>query len=220
MQTRTPLRPWLAAALLAAGLMGATSAVAQDRAGDFDFYLLSLSWSPSYCASENARPNSRQCAGYRPYAFVVHGLWPQYERGYPENCTTNKPVPTLRDVDGMLDLMPDAGLILHEWSRHGTCSGLDGTSYLDTVRTARAKVAVPAAFDAPSTYLTIAPDDLERAFLKANPGLKPEGIAVTCDGRRLSEVRICMTRDLAFRSCPDVDRRGCRSDKVVMPPVR
>jgi ribonuclease T2 len=212
---------FLAAAVAAACLAGAlSSAQAQDRAGDFDFYVLSLSWSPSYCAGAGAGRDTLQCDGGRPYAFVVHGLWPQYERGFPDSCATDQPGPTRRDVQGMLDLMPDPGLVRHEWAKHGTCSGLDGTSYLDTVRTARAKVAVPAVFDAPSSYLTIAPAAIESAFLKANPGLKPEGLAVTCDGRRLSEIRVCLTRDLAFRSCPDIDRRGCRSDKVVMPPVR
>lgn len=56
------------------------------RGQGFDFYVLSLSWSPSYCEAEGEQANGQQCRAGRPYAFVVHGLWPQYERGYPENC--------------------------------------------------------------------------------------------------------------------------------------
>jgi ribonuclease T2 len=45
-------------------------------------------------------------------------------------------------------------------------------------------------------------------------------IAVTCDSRRLREVRVCMDKNLAFRSCPETDRHACRHPRVVMPPVR
>jgi len=36
----------------------------------------------------------------------------------------------------------------------------------------------------------------------------------------LREVRICMTRDLQFRDCSPSAQRTCRSDQLVMPPVR
>src|SRR5262249_56886681 len=60
----------------------------------------------------------------------------------------------------------------------------------------------------------------EEAFSEVNPGLARDAIAVTCDRRRLSEVRICLGKDLGFRPCPEIDSRACRRDKVVMPPVR
>ena len=52
------------------------------------------------------------------------------------------------------------------------------------------------------------------------PAWTRKDIAVTCDKRYLRDVRICMTKDLQFRACPEIDRRGCRLDKVVMPPLR
>ena len=67
---------------------------------------------------------------------------------------------------------------------------------------------------------TVAPADVEDAFVKANPGLSNSAVAVTCDSTRLSEVRICMNKDLQFRAYDEIDRRACRRDKVVMPPVR
>jgi len=201
---------------LLAGLVPAAGA--EDRPGDFDFYVLSLSWSPTYCLGEG-RTDRIQCGG-RPYAFVVHGLWPQYERGYPSDCSTDETRVPRRTVDAMLDLMPSPSLIRHEWRKHGTCSGLDQEDYFSLVRTARAAVSIPRAFVDLDDPLTVSPQAIEAAFLKANPGLPRDGFAVVCNSRRLSEVRLCMTRDLAFRRCPEVDRNACRRPSVVMPPVR
>lgn len=195
------------------------TALAGDAPGRFDFYLLALTWSPSYCAAEGGTRDDAQCENGRRYGFLVHGLWPQYERGYPEDCSSGF-TPSKADIRSLSDLMPAEGLIRHEWRKHGTCSGLSPADYLKTIRTAREAVRIPPAFQTIDAYKMVSPAELEAAFVAANPGLKPEGIAVTCDGRRLREVRICMTRDLGFRSCDEVDRRSCRADRVVMPPVR
>ncbi|MEH2510650.1 ribonuclease T2 [Nitrobacteraceae bacterium AZCC 1564] len=225
------LRPVITAALLGlilAGLTGNDVAQAQDHRqnapGEFDFYVLSLSWSPSFCEAAGEQGNSSrgvraQCKG-RPYSFVVHGLWPQYERGFPNYC--QRPAPRLaRNVmSSMLDLMPAPGLIYNEWDKHGTCSGLGARAYFETIRKARAAVKIPTEFLDLSDPLTVAPAAIEEAFIKVNPGLSSSAISVTCDSRRLSEVRICMSKDLQFRACEEIDRRACRRDNVLMPPVR
>ena len=203
----------------------ASQAVAQDarqnEPGKFDFYLLALSWSPSFCAEAGERPSAQQqCTGARPYSFVVHGLWPQYEKGFPEFCQNPAPRLDRGIVSSMLDLMPATRLIFHEWDKHGVCSGLQARGYFETVRKARAAVKIPAEFLEPKTALDVTPDEVEEAFVKANPGLSRAGIAVTCGSTRLNEVRICLSRDLKFRDCAEVDRRACRRDKLVMPPVR
>ncbi|WP_229185322.1 ribonuclease T2 [Bradyrhizobium oropedii] len=209
-------------------LCGAVGASAQDRRqnapGEFDFYVLSLSWSPSFCeaASErgnNGRGTQAQCGG-RPYSFVVHGLWPQYERGFPEYCQRPSPRLARNIMTSMLDLMPAPGLIYNEWDKHGTCSGLGERAYFEAIRKARAAVKIPEEFLQLTEPKTIAPDELETAFIKANPGLSNSAISVTCDSKRLSEVRICLSKDLQFRSCEEIDRRACRRDQVLMPPVR
>lgn len=186
----------------------------------FDFYVLSLSWSPSYCEAEGEDANRQQCASGRPYAFVVHGLWPQYETGYPESCPTDD----LEIADGLLrslyDLMPSAGLIRHQWKKHGSCTGLSQADYFAALRAAREKVTIPAAYRRLDDYRTVEPGTVERDFLAANGGLPADGAAVTCDRRYLREVRICMTKAFAFRPCPEVDRRACALDRAVMPPVR
>jgi len=209
-------------------VISAGTASAQDRRqnapGEFDFYVLSLSWSPSFCEKASERGNSGrsqqiQC-GDRPFSFVVHGLWPQYERGFPEYC--QRPAPRLdRNImHSMLDLMPAPGLIFNEWDKHGTCSGLGARAYFENVRKARAAVKIPEEFLQLSEPKTIAPGDLEEAFIKVNPGLSSSAISVTCDSRRLGEVRICLSKDMQFRACEEIDRRACRRDEVVMPPVR
>ena len=211
---------------LALVLISAGFAAAQDRRqnapGEFDFYVLSLSWSPSFCEAASERGNSgrsqTQCE--RPFSFVVHGLWPQYERGFPEYCQRPSPRLDRNIMSSMLDLMPAPGLIFNEWDKHGTCSGLGARAYFENIRKARAAVKIPEEFLQLSQAKSISPDALEAAFIKVNPGLSSSAISVTCSSRRLSEVRVCMSKDLQFRACEEIDRRACRRDQVLMPPVR
>lgn len=205
------------------------AASAQDRRqntpGQFDFFILSLSWSPSFCAASQERSPERaarqaQC-GARAYAFVVHGLWPQYDnRGFPEFCEVPAPRLDRAIVSSMLDLMPSPRLIFREWDRHGTCSGLSSRAYFDTIRKARAVVKIPEAYVDLNEPLTVTPDEVEEAFVKANPGLTRAGISITCGRNRLSEVRVCLNKDLQFRDCGADAKRSCRRDNLVMPPVR
>ena len=195
----------------------------QNQPGQFDFYVLSLSWSPSFCAAAAERGSGRapaQQCGVRPYSFVVHGLWPQYERGFPEFCQVPAPRLNRNIVSAMLDLMPSPNLIFHEWDRHGTCSGLPAGAYFENIRKARAKIKIPQPYLDVTAPLTVSADEVEDAFVAANPGMSREGISVDCDSRRLNEIRICLSRDFGFRDCPDIARRSCRRDKLVMPPVR
>jgi ribonuclease T2 len=209
------------------GIAAAGSASAQDRRqntpGEFDFYVLSLSWSPSFCEEASERGNSgrsqAQC-GARPFSFVVHGLWPQYEHGFPDYCERPSPRLDRNIMSSMLDLMPAPGLIFNEWDKHGTCSGLGPRAYFETIRKARSAVKIPPEFLELSDPKTVAPSEIEDAFIKVNPGLSNAAISVTCNRTRLSEVRICMSKDLQFRACEEIDRRGCRRDQVTMPPVR
>jgi ribonuclease T2 len=211
--------------LFAAAVVGfsPSMAVAQDgrqnTPGQFDFYVLALSWSPSFCDARGERAPREQC-GERPYSFVVHGFWPQYEKGFPEYCQVPAPRLNRNIVSSMLDLMPAPRLIFHEWDRHGTCSGLSASAYFETIRKARAVVKIPPEYMQVSDTLTVSPDEVEEAFVRANPGLARDAIAVGCDNRRLQEVRICMSKDFGFRACPEVDRRACRRERLIMPPVR
>ncbi len=192
---------------------------ADERQGDFDYYVLSLSWSPSYCIEAGERADPRQCNAKRPYDFVVHGLWPQLEHGRVDECAGATPLKA-DIVSSMLEIMPSASLIRHEWRAHGQCSGMNARDYFAAVREARAAVQIPEAFEAPARDRVTDPQWVERAFISANPGLKPEGVAVTCSGRRLREVRVCLTRSFDFRTCSSVDRRACAREQIVAPASR
>lgn len=195
----------------------------QDEPGRFDFYVLALSWSPSYCAASAERAPNRapdqQCGG-RPFAFVVHGLWPQYDKGFPSFCQVPAPRLFRGIVEANLDLMPSPRLIFHEWDRHGTCSGLGAAAYFETVRKAFQAVAIPSEYADLDKPILVSAGDIGAAFVKANPGLTKTGMAVACTSQWLSEVRICLSKDLKFRDCPDVARRSCRRDGLRMPAVR
>ncbi|WP_077106539.1 ribonuclease [Agrobacterium sp. DSM 25558] len=187
----------------------------------FDFYVLSLSWSPAFCASDAGQNSRQQCGGDRKYGFIVHGLWPQNESGYPEFCGKDKQERVPDSLgSSMFDIMPSMGLIGHQWRKHGSCSGLSQKDYLDTIRAAYQRVNLPKDLSSGTSSKTLSADAVETAFIADNPGMTKQGLAISCDGPRLEEVRICMNKDLGFRSCPEVDRKGCRSNTTEIIPIR
>jgi ribonuclease T2 len=203
----------------------------QNQPGQFDFYVLALSWSPSFCEASQEREQERgqernsnrgpdpQCGG-RSFSFVVHGLWPQYEHGFPSFCQVPSPRLYRGIVDRMLDLMPSPRLVFHEWDRHGTCSGLSANAFFESVRKARAVMKIPPNYLELDKPMMVTPEEVTDAFVKANPGLSRASLAVTCDRKRLEEVWVCMGKDFSFHDCPEVTRRACKRDKIAMPAVR
>lgn len=204
------MRTLLLALLLVSGWAAAGSV---DTPGEFDYYVFTLSWSPQYCAGKG-NPNEPQCA--RPYGFVVHGLWPQNERGYPERCGRGEYLSD-RLISRMLPLMPSKSLIIHEWQAHGVCSGLDAAGYFAAVERASASVKIPARYQQTSAYLNVSPRELEQDFIAANPRLSSESIAVNCGGRYLREVRFCLTRELKPRDCSREVHDACGSSALLRP---
>jgi len=199
---------------LLGGLLLAAAAVA-DPPGRFDYYLLSLSWSPQYCAAA-ARGDEPQCA--RPYAFVAHGLWPQNEHGYPRECRTRERV-SESTIDHMLPLMPSRGLVIHEWRTHGACSGLGAEDYFAAVERAYRSVHVPSRYSAVADYLSVDAAQLKQDFVSANPGLDGRDLAISYSGHYLQEVRVCLDRELRPRECGTDVRDRC-GGSVVLRPVR
>ncbi len=188
----------------------------QAAPGQFDYYLLSLSWSPQFCSNHD---DPGQCQGNRQYSFVVHGLWPQFERGWPQACQPSSPVPD-DIVQPMLSLMPSPRLIQHEWDTHGTCSGLDQKGYFDLIRTAYGTIHVPKDYAQPLRQVIQTPSQVLDHFEAANPSFTRDSMRLGCSGRYLSEVRICMTRDLKARQCGADVRDNCSAPQLIMRPVR
>ena len=189
------------------------------RGKGFDFYVLSLSWSPTWCADNDAAGRTQQCRRGADNGFIVHGLWPQNERGYPEYCRTRE---SDRVPEGLgrtvLDIIPSMGLVGHQWRKHGSCSGLSQKDYFAVTRAAFERIRIPA--DLGDGGKRVAPEGVEKAFIAANPGLAAGGMAVTCADGQLEEVRICMDAGLSFRACPAVDRAACRAKSIEQPPIR
>jgi ribonuclease T2 len=192
---------------------------ADSAPGEFDYYLLSLSWSPAFCIQQ---PDSPECSGPRRFGFIVHGLWPQNERGWPQHCGDSELPEAV--AGGIADLMPARKLVYHEWSTHGTCSGLDPQAYFDLVRKARSSVNVPGPLQDPQAAIEQAPAGIVDAFMHANPRFPADSVVVTCSRQgapRLREVHVCFDRALHPRACSaDSLREACRADSVIVPPVR
>lgn len=211
-------------ALTSAMLVSLSLAHAQPREdrgaamGQFDLYVLALSWSATFCDLKGNSRGSRQCDGGRNPGFVLHGLWPQYERGYPAFCGPDGRNPSRTAMDKAERIFPDNGLARHQWRKHGVCSGLSPDAYFEASGAARAKIKVPDALQAPRAPRSWSILDIERSFVEANPGLRTDMIAVTCQRGMLQEVRVCLTKDLrSFRPCVEVDRDSCRAREVSVP---
>jgi ribonuclease T2 len=159
-----------------------------------------------------------QCDADNKHGFIVHGLWPQNEQGYPEFCRTRDP-DRVPDTLGrsLFDIMPSMGLIGHEWRKHGSCSGLSQKDYFGVLRTAREKVTIPPALQSIGSPRKTNAAEIEIALITANPGLRSDALAVTCVAGRVDEVRICFNKDLSFRACGEIDRAGCKVKSLSLP---
>ena len=207
------------AGLLAAALLLAAPAGAEgERAGAFDYYVLALSWSPSWCAVEGNARGAAQCA--RPLGWSLHGLWPQNERGWPSWCRGGGRDPSRRETAAMADVMGSGGLAWHQWRKHGRCSGLGGADYLALSRAAYEAVERPEILRRLDGPVRLPARVVGEAFLEANPGLEADGITMTCREGRVMEARVCLTRDLAFRRCGADVARDCTLEDALLDPVR
>lgn len=208
-------------ALLTALLASASIARAEgERSGDFDYYVMALSWSATWCSLTGDERGDPQCDAGRGHDFTLHGLWPNYENGYPSFCRTGQPDPTRGQTAAMADIMGGAGLAFYEWKKHGRCSGLSPQDYFATSRRAYDSVTIPPVLQGLSKRVTLPASVVEDAFVEANPQLSRDGITVTCDGGMIEEVRICLTRDLEPRDCGADVRRDCTLQNAVLVPVR
>ena len=185
------------ALLFSAGLAQADG----ETAGDFDYYVMSLSWSPTWCALEGDRRGSPQCDDDADFGWVLHGLWPQYEDGWPSYCPTDMRNPSRADTRAESDLFGSAGSAWHQWNKHGRCSGLSADEYYALSREAYGRVTRPGLFRKLDDPVRLPAAVVEQAFLEDNPKLGADQITITCKSGRIQEARICLTRDLEFRRC-------------------
>lgn len=206
--------------LLAASLAANPTLAEGERAGAFDYYVMALSWSPSYCALDGDMRRDPQCAPGAGHDFVLHGLWPQFETGWPSYCRTVERDPSRAETAAVADVFGGAGAAFYQWKKHGRCADLSAPDYFALARRARASVEVPPVLREVRKTLKVPAEVIERAFLERNPDLTRDMVTVTCRAGLIQEVRICLTRDLAPRRCGDDAIRDCRMQDAGLPPVR
>jgi len=206
--------------ILSAICLAASPAVAQNIAGDFDYYVMALSWSPTWCVIEGDARQSPQCDDDEDHGWILHGLWPQYEEGWPANCRTGFRAPSRRDTSEMAEIMGTSGLAWHQWNKHGVCSGLSSQDYYALSREAYGRITRPDVFRRLERAVTLPASVVEDAFVRANPELERDQITVTCKQGYIQEARICLTRDLQFRDCGKDVRRDCSMTSAQLDPIR
>ena len=203
---------------LAIGVAGL--AAAQGKPGEFDYYVLSLSWSPNWCEIEGDARGSDQCDDRHDHGWILHGLWPQYHRGWPSFCQTAERPPSRGMTAEMTDIMGSSGLAWHQWKKHGSCTGLTATEYYALSREAYDRVTRPEIFRRLDRAVKLPASVVEEAFLEANPDFEPDGITITCRDGYIQEARICLSRDLSPVPCGQDVVRDCRMRNALFTPVR
>jgi ribonuclease T2 len=155
----------------APGAVRTSDAIAGGAGSHFDFYLLNLSWSPEFCV---AHPSGVECSQHR--GFIVHGLWPQNSDGsYPQHGGSR---PRPKNPAAWADVMPDGGLMRHEWQTHGTCTPYDAYTYFGMIRKAFRQVQVPAVYVDGTQAAMLAPAAILADFAKVNPGFPAGSLAL------------------------------------------
>lgn len=205
---------------LLAWLFTAGLATAEGRPGEFDYYVMALSWSPNWCEIEGDARGSDQCDARHDHGWILHGLWPQYHRGWPSHCQSIERAPTRRMTSEMTDIMGTSGLAWHQWKKHGTCSGLSAPDYYALSRKAYASVTRPAVFRRLDKDIQLPASVVEDAFLAANPDLEADGLTVTCRDGYIQEVRICLSKSLTPVPCGRDVIKDCTLENAKFAPVR
>jgi ribonuclease T2 len=188
-----------------------------SSAGDFDYFLLSLSWVPEFCASNTNGRTSVECAPNQHRGLVVHGLWPQYDNGkWPQDCASTPPVSS-STVNHMMPIMPGKQLIQHEWEKHGTCSGMSVQDYFGAIEKLYNGLEVPPEFKTPTSSAQTSPAAIEQKFATANNAPK-SAFRISCPQNEFSAVEVCLTKELQYQACPST-LKECRAPQIEVKPV-
>ncbi|WP_227444981.1 ribonuclease T2 [Cognatishimia sp. F0-27] len=211
---------WRALPCLVLALLAPPVAADGEKSGAFDYYVLSMSWSPTWCALEGDARQSPQCDENRDLGWVMHGLWPQYHRGWPAYCPTAERPPSRSMTAAMADIMGTSGLAWHQWRKHGVCSGLSAPAYYALSREAFARVRRPEILRKLDRPIRLPASVIEEAFLEANPGWEPDMLTITCKSGRIQEARLCLSKTLDPVPCGQDVARDCRQKDALLDPIR
>jgi ribonuclease T2 len=209
--TEEPPAPISEATVTATSKAIKTPAANSEAMKAFDYFVLSLSWSPDYCATSGG-DDEAQCSIGKKLNFVLHGLWPQNQKGYPSNCSGEKLTSSVKEK--FPNLYPSASLMDHEWEKHGTCTGLSAEAYLTLSQQLKKSVVLPDAYRSPTTPFKTNSDQLKQDFAAVNPDLGTASLAVYCSGsgRYLKELYVCFNREGSPMACgAEVNKAAAKS---------
>lgn len=202
-------------------LLLAGGATAQERRpGEFDYYVLALSWSPTWCALDGQARGAEQCASAAGFGWILHGLWPQFHRGWPAHCQTAERPPTRAMTRDMADIMGSSGLAWYQWKKHGSCSGLSAPAYYTLAREAYARVNRPEIFRKLKEPVRLPASVVEDAFLKANPDWERNMLTITCRNGHIEEARLCLSKTLDPVPCGRDVIHDCTLRDSIFEPIR
>lgn len=164
-------------------------------------YTLAASWSPDYCKT-SGETSSMQCSRRNGrFGFILHGLWPEARSGpAPQWCGTRvTPSPSL--LRRHLCMTPSAGLLVHEWAKHGTCMARKPDTYFNVSAILWRSIRWPDA-DRLSRQESLTVGDLRKAFVALNPDWKSEYVGVDLSRTGwLKEVRLCYGKNFMPKAC-------------------
>lgn len=180
--------------------------------GQFDLYLLTVSWEPGYCAT-SAGKGTAECKN--PPRFALHGLWPENTNGtYPAFCVPAAPGPS--DPSVFQDLYPDPSFLLSEWNKHGVCSGTSADTYFTNARQALQSLSLPPTLTGDQVPPSLTPEALLQLFATANPGKPPDAFRLSCGSNHFSAIQMCVDKTMQPVSCAQI--KTCGATSVVIDP--
>lgn len=173
-------------------------------------YTLALSWSPEFCRTRTGdRSQGVQCGGENgSFGLVVHGLWPEGDKTYPQWCEARNAL-TPADVRGAMCLMPSRSLVARQWAKHGSCMVKRPANYLKVIRILYEGVRIPD-YDRIAREENLTAGRIRTAFADANPGWTEDAIGVQLNAKGwLEEIRLCYSKRFRPTPCTGA-RRGAK----------
>ena len=173
-------------------------------------YTLALSWSPEFCKPRESSPSHRvQCSGSNGrFGMVVHGLWPQGQRTWPQWCKQQNTL-TPAELRKAMCMMPNARLVARQWAKHGSCMTRRPETYFGVTRVLWESLRIPE-YDRISREDNLTAGRIRTAFAEANPGIPASAVGVKLNERGwLQELRICYSKRFRPSRC-DNRRYGAK----------
>jgi ribonuclease T2 len=194
--------------------------------GDFDYYILALSWQPAFCETKQYKPEcaSQNNGRFDATNFVLHGLWPNqnddpahtfaYCGQSNDIINTDKDsdwcelpdLPLSAAVESDLNIfMPGAESCLdhHEWYKHGTCAGMSADTYFALSNGLVSSFAQTAfnQYVASQIGNEVSRNDLLNRFEDEFGAGSDDYLSLRCNEVNgtslLSEIRLALKQDLA-----------------------